>query len=198
MNIILKLSQFFIFFFFLSGSVRSQTIECENDFGKNKYKGECLNVDQCTGAAFLSNCPNSNICCIKDVQLTISENPYITKNIFLKLSGNTPRTNAMYNFFVESMLRANIDNQYKAAAYFSTLADESDYFKELEAKTADSDNNAELGNNAAGDGSNYRGRGAIHLRGKTNYMLANSRIGKINLTNIFNLLINFNFAIQRL
>ena len=180
MNVILNLSQFLFYFFYLSGLVKTQTFDCENNFGKNKYQGQCVNVNDCAGAALLGNCGNSNVCCIKVPTLTMSEDQIITKNIFLKLVGNTPRTNYIYYYFAESMMIAKIDNQYKAAAYLATLVGESDYFKEFEAKNADSDNNVELGNNAAGDGSNYRGRGAIHLRGKTNYMLAKSRIGKTN------------------
>jgi predicted chitinase len=44
-----------------------------------------------------------------------------------------------------------------------------------------------LGNNATGDGSNFRGRGGIWLRGKTNYILANSKLSSsLGNLNTFN------------
>jgi predicted chitinase len=97
--------------------------------------------------------------------------------MFLKLAGNTTRNSFLYNYFVESMNRASIANQYRAAAYFATLVGESNFFKDLESKITDPDINIDLGNDATGDGSNFRGRGAILVRGKQNYMLANSRLG---------------------
>jgi predicted chitinase len=64
---------------------------------------------------------------------------------------------------------------------------ETNYFKELESKVNDPDFNEDLGNNATRDGSNFRGRGGIWLRGKTNYILANSKLSSsLGNLNAFN------------
>jgi len=159
-----------------------QSIPCTNDYGKIKYNGTCKSVDECTGAAFKGNCQNL-ICCIPEITNQPNQaDGLITKAIFLKIAGNTTRNAALYGFFVQSLKTANINDQYKAAAYFSTLIGESNFFRELESKVNDQDVNADLGNNASGDGLLYRGRGAILVRGKTNYQLAESKL-KLNLVN---------------
>ena len=164
----------------IANKINSQVITCENEYGKNKIQGECISVDDCAGAALKGNCPNSIsnvVCCIREAALNIAENSLINKKMFLKLAGNTTRNSFLYNYFVESMNRASINNQYRAAAYFANLIGESNYFKDLESKITDPDIISELGNDATGDGSNFRGRGAILVRGKQNYMLANTRLG---------------------
>ena len=161
--------------FFLFGNVSSQSIPCTNSYGNRKYNGTCQQIDQCIGAALIGNCQNS-ICCIPDTSQPNLNDKIITKNIFLKVAGNTSRNSALYGFFVQSMQQAQINNQNKAAAYFSTLLGESNFFRDLESKINDPDINADLGNNATGHGLLFRGRGAILVRGRTNYELANSRL----------------------
>jgi uncharacterized protein YegL len=95
---------------------------------------------------------------------------------------NTFRNNALYGYFAESMAKANITNENKAALYFATIFGESKNFKEFESPISENDFNSELGNNATDDGSNYRGRGAILLKGKANYILAGTKL-KIDLLN---------------
>jgi len=166
----------------------SQSTSCTNDYGNKKYEGTCKYVDECSnGAAFKSiQCQNqasSFICCVPEntAQPNLKDD-IITKPLFLKLSGNTTRNSALYGFFVQSMQTAKINDQYKAAAYFSTLLGESNFFRELESKVNDQDFNADLGNNATNDGLLYRGRGAILVRGKTNYQQVEARL-KLNLIN---------------
>lgn len=154
---------------------------CLNDYGRNNYRGVCMDVNDCTGAALSGNCTSGNnqntlVCCIQDTSLTINEHSLITKSLFLKLVGNTTRNNAMYNYFVESMNLANISNEYRAAAYFATLVGESGYFRMLESSVADNDYDADIGNDGFGDGSVYRGRGGILLHGKFNYLLAENGV----------------------
>ena len=161
----------------LNKSIQCQTI-CNNDYGNQRYNGSCKQVDDCIGAALKGNCLNSLVCCIQDDKQApnIPENSFIKKNLFLNLVGNTPRNEYLYNFFAESMNEAEIFNQYRAAAYFATLVGETNYFKEFESKVDDPDINADLGNNETLDGLKFRGRGGIWLRGKTNYILANSKL----------------------
>ena len=169
-----KLIIFCILILFVS--VKSQS--CFNDYGKQKFNGTCSFVDNCEGAALKGNCGNSLICCIKDIENVpnIPENSLIKKSLFLKLVGNTPRNEKLYYFFIRSMESSEIFNQYKVGAYFSTLIGESNYFKDFESKFDDPDFNSDLGNNATGDGTLYRGRGAILVRGKTNYILAQNKL----------------------
>ena len=164
--------------FFKNVSLQNLMTDCSNDFGGEKHIGECKPVEDCKYAALQGNCLNSFICCIPDrgSPPSIAENSFIKKNIFLKLVGNTPRNNELYNYFAQSMNEADIYNQYKAAAYFATLVGETNYFKDLELKASDPDFNDDLGNSETTDGSKYRGRGAISLRGKSNYILANSKL----------------------
>ena len=161
----------------LNQIIQTQTI-CNNDYGNQRYNGVCKQVDDCIGAGLKGNCLNSLVCCIQDDKQApnIPENSFIKKNLFLNLVGNTTRNEYLYNFFAESLNEAGIFNQYRAAAYFATLVGETNYFKEFESKVDDPDINADLGNNETSDGLKFRGRGGIWLRGKTNYILANSKL----------------------
>jgi len=163
----------------LHKTIQSQT-DCYNDYGNQRYNGKCKLIDECTGAALKGNCLNTFVCCIPDSQApNVPENSFINKNLFLKLAGNTLRNAELYNYFAQSLTDSKINNQYKAAAFFSTLVGETNYFKELESKVDDPDFNVDLGNNETSDGSKFRGRGAIWLRGKTNYILANSKLSSL-------------------
>ena len=155
---------------------------CQNLYGKNKRNGVCTSINDCTGAALKGNCLSSDVCCIQDSSLNYPENPIITRSIFFKLMGNTFRNNALYGYFAESMAKANITNENKAALYFATIFGESKTLKEFESPISENDFNNELGNNEIGDGSNYRGRGAILLKGKANYELAGIKLN-IDLLN---------------
>ncbi len=172
----------------LCKTIKSQT-NCNNDYGLTRYNGTCKSVEECSGAALIGNCLNSFVCCITDIKSppNITENPLISKKLFLKLFGDTERNAALYNHFAQSLIDAEINNQYRAAAFLATLMGETNYFKELESKVNDPDFNADLGNNATRDGSNFRGRGGIWLRGKTNYILANSKLSSsLGNLNTFN------------
>jgi len=172
----------------LCKTIKSQT-NCNNDNGVEIYNGTCKLVEECTGAALKGNCLNSFVCCITDIKPppNVPENSFVNKRTFLKLVGDTVRNSALYNHFAQSLIDAEAFNQYRAAAYFATLVGETNYFKELESKVDDPDFNVDLGNNATGDVSNFRGRGGILLRGKTNYILANSKLSSsLGNLNTFN------------
>ncbi|CAF0704553.1 unnamed protein product [Brachionus calyciflorus] len=179
-----------LIFIFLIESSKTQTTsprpKCKTTYG-SPLDGECKLVDECTGAAMKGNCANNLICCVPDIAKTVAENSFIKKSLFLKYVNNTARNNALYGFFVESMTSAGVGgNIYKAAAYFAQLVGESNYFRNLESGVIDSDTNADFGNNQTGDGSNFQGRGAILLRGRSNYQLANSQIPNLGVNIITN------------
>ena len=151
---------------------------CTNSYGSStKLKGYCSQVNDCQGGAFIGNCSISSlICCVSDVSSSTSTNKLITKEIFLKIAGNTSRNDWLYNYFSESMLKAEINTQNRAAAYLSQLIGETGFFKSIESVKSEKDDDLTIGNNRTGDGSLYRGRGGILLRGKSNYQLAKNRI----------------------
>ena len=91
-----------------------------------------------------------------------------------------PLTLSQRDGFLEVLEIAKINNPLRLSAYLSTLIGESDYFKDLESKVNDNDN--DFGNQNVGDGLLYRGRGAILIRGKDNYILANK--SNLNIGNI--------------
>jgi predicted chitinase len=166
----------------LSTTTTNLLKSCNNLYGSSiKLTGDCSLIYNCKGAAFVTtDCPNPQICCVQDTSSSSSTNSKITKAIFLKIAGNTARNDWIYNYFSESMKSAEIDNEYKAAAYLSQLIGETDYFKSIEAIRPEKDNDPSIGNNKTGDGSLYRGRGGILLRGRLNYELASNGL---NLNN---------------
>ena len=182
---ILKLA--FIQILLISFVFSQQEINCKNKYGSDQ-DGVCTTVEECTGAALTGNCKNpKQICCIEEnVRIQIAEDKILTQSLFLKIAGNSTRNRAFYTYFVDSMKRANISvardkygeqpNIYRRAAFFSQLVGESDFFRKLESNKIDSDVDLSLGNNQPGDGSRYQARGAILLRGKSNYELAQKSI----------------------
>ncbi len=94
------------------------------------------------------------------------------KDIFLEISGNTVRNEALYKYFVMALHMANIDSTYGKAAFLAQILGETKMFKAIESTVLENDNNPSIGNTEKGDGTKYRGRGAILIRGKANYNLA--------------------------
>lgn len=146
---------------------------CTSLYGRTKYIGNCLKVSDCTGAALIGNCADSTqICCISDSKASKVENILISKKTFLDVFGNNSRNEELYYHFAESMKDAKIDDKYKTAAYLSQVAGETNNFMLLESKNSENDIDSNIGNNQTGDGSLYRGRGGIYLKGRLNYELA--------------------------
>lgn len=166
-----------------SSLVRSQT--CRNANGGSTPRiGVCNWIEQCQGAALTpppGNCTTGQICCIAENALNIAANQVLTKAIFLRLVSDTPRNNFLYDYIVQSMQLAGVSvgtgqarDSFKIAAYLSQIVGESDYFKKLESNVLnDPDNDPLLGNNQTGDGRFFQGRGAILVRGRENYEIAN-------------------------
>lgn len=149
---------------------------CFSKYDHNKDMiGVCQNVDSCTGAAISGNCSLPNhVCCVPEPVEPIEEksNNIITKARFLKIVGDTIRNRAIYRYFTESLDLAGITTEYQIAAYLSQLISETDYFKKIESTIIENDNNSIIGNNQVNDGTAFRGRGGILLRGRTAYDLA--------------------------
>ena len=147
----------------------------------NNTQGNCSLVDECKGAALIGTCSKSLLCCIEDTSSKSSSN-IITKEIFLKVAGNTSRNEWLYGHFVDSLSpilkNGNTgQNINRAAAYLSQILGETNFFRFIESPTSEKDLDINIGNNRSGDGSLYRGRGAILLRGRLNYRLATEKSG---------------------
>lgn len=156
--------------------VSNNTCVSAYDTGKNMI-GQCANIDECTGAAIIGNCTNL-ICCVPDTgkQPIIQQTP-LTEGIFFKIVSNTTRNRVIYKYVVESLTLANIRTNYEIAAYLSQIIGETKDFIYIESTIIDRDEDPNLGNSNKSDGTNYRGRGGILVRGKKNYNLANLKQG---------------------
>ena len=170
-----------IFFICLLNNYVAESQKCFPNFGVNNTLGTCSAVDECRGAALIGTCSKSLICCINDTSSTGSSD-LITRDIFLKVAGNTTRNEWLYGHFVDSLKPILINNNKgeninRVAAYLSQLLGETDFFRSIESPIKEKDIDTNIGNNKSGDGSLYRGRGAILLRGRLNYRLATDKSG---------------------
>ena len=90
-------------------------LTCVSKFEKNLV-GVCMEIDSCVGAAITGNCSNSkHTCCVPESFIAPVEvgNNLISKELFLEISGNTVRNNAIYRYFAESLVLAEINTEYK-------------------------------------------------------------------------------------
>ncbi len=141
--------------------------------------GSCISIEHCTGAVIASNnCTTNSVCCVDDHHQAsaFTPNKLLTKEIFLKITGDTTRNHAMYYFVAESLVLAKVETEYQIAAYLSQIFGETNFFKSVESNIVDKDIDPLLGNIQNGDGTKFRGRGGILLRGRDNYALAQKRI----------------------
>lgn len=157
---------------------------CTNRYG-NSNSGRCLGVDECRGAALApssGNCANQNhICCVEDnnPKPSFPSNIKLTKSMFMKLVGNSARNEYLYDYVAASMNSAGLlsgsNSNYKIAAYLSQIVGETNSLRNLESSVIDDgDMDPYLGNTQSGDGIRFMGRGGILLRGRENYLEANS------------------------
>lgn len=159
--------------------VSLQTINCASTFG---FDGTCQFVSDCKGGAFVSiNCTKTQICCVRDPEenVPVPNGPTYVQfslKLFLNLATDTLRTRALYPLFAKALDDSKINSCHSAAVFFSQLAGETKLFTEFESDKSGKDFDSLIGNDQVGDGSKYRGRGAIHLRGKSVYQVANSKI----------------------
>jgi hypothetical protein len=170
---------------------QTTTNQMNNEKCNSKYQpfwnGTCMPVANCLGATLTEICKDSNqVCCINDPDSTLVYNPntLIPQDKYLKLIGDTPRNRHLYPLFLRSLDEAGITKCHQVAAYLSQLKGETSDFKFFEenSKLSSSfDFDSSIGNNAINDGTMYRGRGAILLRGKGNYKNASLSIDSSNL-----------------
>lgn len=85
------------------------------------------------------------------------------------------RNAALYKYFVQAIQLANVTSTYAKAAFLAQMLDETKGFMFIESTVREKDDNPDIGNTAAGDGLKFRGRGAILIRGKANYLVARDK-----------------------
>jgi predicted chitinase len=127
-------------------------------------------------------CSGSGKCCAAE---TASANPpkeYISLSVFKTLFSDGvsgARAEAFWPYFNEALDYASINTCLRVSAFVAQVGHESAglyYFEEL-ASGADYEWRTDLGNNVAGDGMRYKGRGPIQLTGRSNYKAAGSSLG---------------------
>lgn len=134
--------------------------------------GVCKNVSLCTGAAIAGNCSlSSHICCVPEPAMSLSSE-FISVDTFLNVTGDTVRNRAIYPYFIDSLIAANITSLYQIAAYLSQVIDETDYFIKIDSLIIEKDVNQVIGINQLPDDIIFRGRGGILLKGRNTYNLA--------------------------
>lgn len=142
--------------------------------------GQCSSVNECTGAAVVGNCTNM-ICCVPDTgKLPNEQNMILTEEVFFNIVSNTTRNRVIYKYVVQSLTLAGVSTKYQIAAYLSQIVGETQEFEVIESPNRDKDQDSNIGNNKTNDGTVYRGRGGILVRGKTNYNLANLKKGNFD------------------
>lgn len=158
-------------------------------------------IVNCQGAALPGNCTDTSFtCCIDDNLIDIllrpalrhkrsadenPEDPYITRDLFLRILGDNPRNQRMYELYVQTLSESGIAQQTKKpvfnrVSFLAQLIGESNYFSDFESTVIDNDFDETLGNNQEGDGDKYRARGVLRLRGRASYQLANESIVGLN------------------
>ncbi|CAF0734370.1 unnamed protein product [Brachionus calyciflorus] len=185
MNISIKL----IFFCLFANGISCQF--CNSSLGH--FSGQCNEISNCIGGAFISrNCSNNQICCVTDPEMSqdiFREPTYFNFSInsFLKFVGDTARNRAMYSLFSKALDDSKVDNCHLAAVYFTQAASETKLFTKFESDRSEKDIDTDLGNDQVGDGLKFKRRGPFPLTGKSNYILANSKLSDklvINITEI--------------
>ena len=160
------------------------TQECRSQLDKaSAMRGRCQTVNDCTGAAIEGDCLNGLICCVNDIKPAVKkESDTISLKAFLNAAGDTRRNNVIYFHFIESLSLAGITKQFQVAAFIAQLIGETKFFRQIESSVAEDDFNTLIGNDGAGQGVKFRGRGGILLKGRANYVLAQKRVkGELNL-----------------
>jgi hypothetical protein len=149
---------------------------CVSKFSKNELNGTCMPHYNCLGGTLTEICRDSSlVCCIPDPDSFVSfqSSTLVPFNDYLQLLGDTPRNRHLYPLFVKSLNDAGIKKCHQAAVYLAQIRGESNelkFFEESSRFSSSFDLDATIGNNGSNDGTIYRGRGPLLLRGKGNYL----------------------------
>ena len=146
------------------------------------FNGTCIDPSLCTGAILNNLCPGSNKFCVPGAPTV--QNGLFTLDEILSVAPKNQRIQSIFQYIVAP---TNGMDCSQKSAYLAQLAHESSGLMSGEEIGAESyfdryENRADLGNNQAGDGRKYRGRGFIQLTGRSNYAIASSELN-IDLIN---------------
>lgn len=171
---------------FLSLITPSFSTECTTRI--DKFEGSCIKPSDCEGGVFNNLCPSVYKCCVPDVNST----PwlywrYVSRDEFKGLFPSLSQTRSdllfpWYNKALGELLSDKKGNNecHIIAAFSAQVGHESmelTTFEEFASGEAYEGRCKSLGNCFPGDGTRYKGRGAIQVTGRTNYLKASSFIG---------------------
>lgn len=159
----------------------------------NSFEGSCISPSTCDGAIYNNLCPGSTKCCIQDINTSswlywryVSIDEF--KNLFPLLS--EIRRNTLFPWFNKALTDVLNDKKGQEqcdiiAAFSAQIGHESldlSTFEEFASGEAYEGRCKQLGNCYPGDGTKYKGRGAIQVTGRKNYELVSAYLEKDFIT----------------
>ena len=146
----------------------------------NKLDGLCISQTTCDGAIYNNLCPGSSKCCVPDVNSSpwlywryVSKEQF--KGLFPLLS--TTRSDLLFPWFNVALSSLFDDKKENSEcniiiAFSAQIGHESvdlSTFEEFASGEAYEGRCKQLGNCYSGDGTRFKGRGAIQVTGRSNY-----------------------------
>ena len=154
----------------------------------NNFNGNCIRPAECDGGVFNNLCSGSSIskCCVDDVNSKWFYWSYVSKDEFKGLFPllSDTRVNTLYPWFNDALGDVLDDKKGNEkcdiiAAFSAQVGHESldlTTFEEFASGEAYEGRCKSLGNCQTGDGVRFKGRGAIQVTGRTNYLKASEFI----------------------